>query len=122
MMPDKTSCKCNYNICVKCFHKDFQERKRMYSITKRGETGDVEKCNDNSLEGVLTFCDTRVGDDTTFFAGRCCPFCNILQLWGIAECPHVRESTGRLTFFSAAYNWNTTGEEGEIINTIEASS
>ncbi len=91
------------------------ERKRMYCITKNEEIGDVAKCNDNSLEGVLTFVDSMKGDDTTFYAGRPCPFCNILQLWGIDELPHVRESTGRLTFYSPAYNWNITSEEGEII-------
>ena len=114
-MPDKTSCKCKNNICTECFHKDLMERKRMYCITKNGETGDVAKCNDNSLEGVLTFVDSMQGIDTEFYAGRPCPFCNRLQLWRIEELPHVRESTGKLTFFSPAFNWNITVEEGDIM-------
>ncbi len=106
---------------MECFHKDFQERKRMYSITKRGDAGDVEKCPSNSLDDVLAFVDQDRGNgagcvcDTEFYAGRPCPFCNILQLWSVEEMPHVRESTGRLTFFSPTYNWNITREEGEII-------
>ena len=117
IMPNKTSCKCNYNICVECFHKDFQERKNMYSITNRSnDTGDVEKCQGNGLDDVLAFCDARSGGGSEFYAGRPCPFCNVLQLWNIQETPQILESTGRLTFFSPAFNWNITKEEGAIVH------
>ena len=120
LMPDKTSCKCKNNICCKCFYMDFNARKRCYAIRPdpaNTHSGMVDKCDSPAMNDVLAFTQGHLQDDerVMFYSGRNCPFCNILELWKIEEAPHVRESTGRLTFFSPAYNWNVTEEIGDIL-------
>ncbi len=119
LMPDKTSCKCKNNICCKCFFRDFHERKRCYAIRPDPEnvaSGCVDKCDSPALEDVLAFTQGHFQDDerVTFYSGRNCPFCNILQLWNMEKTPRVLPSTGRLTFFESDYNWNITEETGVI--------
>ena len=114
-MPDNTSCACSGTICTECFLLDFRERQRLHYVHVEGETGDVAKCDDRSPPAEIMFMEfysdyydaSHESLLDVCYRGRRCPFCRVLQLWNYGETPRIRGGN-RLTFWSAAINWNAT--------------
>jgi hypothetical protein len=115
-MPNTTSCACTGNICAECFYRDFCSRQHLHFIYTEGNVRDVATCDVQSRMEEIFFLDfytdyfgapyDLASLNAACYRGRTCPFCNILQLWRMMQVPRVLATTGRLTFWSPAINWN----------------
>ena len=111
MPPSSLGCGCAVEICVPCFLRDFDERKRPYLVNEHG----VSRWDDPlELEQFLRsqFEETQDYDQTNFeekwdayiidffYVGKPCAVCNTTVLWKLTEVPAVNPNTGRMTLYA----------------------